>query len=129
MKILDSFNPETYDANIKKLDKSNVFPPKIYDLNSFIINQPTTKLRLWIRVSEYTIADNISHIEESFLLLTIIIKIFTMELEVNHLCLSNKEILKLLKRFLYAIKYEFAYRNNITRKHRTYTILKDVNYN
>jgi len=125
MELLKKYEIKNYDNNIKKL--KTILTDNIHDVNDFIMQQPTGKLRIWIKITDYTIADNQNYRSESYLLITMIIKLFSLELDVENVSLSNSEIIKLLKRFSKVIKFEYAYRNTlIKKKPKYYTLLKDI---
>ena len=127
MEILKLYTDKNYDNCIKRIEKAKLLPDNINDLNDFITNQATGKLRVWIKVTDFTIADNINYRSESNLLITLLIRLFARELDVDEVNLSNKEIIKLLKRFSKAIKYEYAHRGGlIDKKPKYYTILRDI---
>jgi hypothetical protein len=124
MKLLQKYTPKNYKNQLKKIEPSI---ENINDIDEFIKDISTENLRVWIKIVDYTLADNINYIKESFALITLVIKLFAKELDVNEISLKNSEILKLLKRFSKSIKIEYAYRSNLI-KHRIkkYTLLKDV---
>ena len=127
MEILKLYTDKNYDNCIKRIAKAKLLPENINDLNDFIENQATGKLRVWIKITDLTLADNINYRSESNLLITLLIRLFARELDVEEVNLSNKEIIKLLRRFSKAIKYEYAYRGGlIDKKPKYYTILRDI---
>jgi len=94
MEILKLYTDKNYDNCIKRIEKAKLLPDNINDLNDFITNQATGKLRVWIKVTDFTIADNINYRSESNLLITLLIRLFARELDVDEVNLSNKEIIK-----------------------------------
>ena len=125
MELLKKYEIKNYDNNIKKL--KTILTDNIHDIDDFIKQQPTGKLRIWIKITDYTIADNQNYRSESYLLITMVIKLFSLELDVENVSLSNSEIIKLLKRFSKVIKFEYAYRNTLIKKRpKYYTLLKDI---
>ena len=125
MELLKKYAIINYDNNIKRLKK--IIVNGIGELNDFIKNQSTSRLRVWIKMVDYTLADNQNYKTESYLLITLVIKLFTMELDVENVSLKNSEIMKLLKRFSKSIKFEYAYRSElINKKPKYYTLLKDT---
>ena len=126
MEILKLYNDKNYKNCIKRL--KNVFiDGETVEINDFMKQQSMGKLRVWIKITDFTLADNINYRSESNLLITLVIEMFAKELDVESVNLSNKEIIKLIKRFSKAIKFEYAYRGTIIdKKPKYYTLLKDI---
>ena len=87
MELLKKYAIINYDNNIKRLKK--IIVNGIGELNDFIKNQSTSRLRVWIKMVDYTLADNQNYKTESYLLITLVIKLFTMELDVENVSLKN----------------------------------------
>jgi hypothetical protein len=125
MELLKVYKTKQYNNNIKKLKA--ILVDGINEVNDFLRQQPLNKLRIWVKITDYTIADNPNYKSESFLLITLVIRLFAMELDVDNVSLKNSEIVKLLIRFSKILKIEYSYRAEvINKKPKHYTLLKDV---
>lgn len=127
MKILKLYTQKNYNNCIKRIENAKLLPKKVLDLDDFINSQPLDKLRIWIKISDLTIADNTNYRSESNLLITLVVELFKKELDVENVELSDSEIIKLLKRFSKSIKYEYGHVCGLVdKKPKKYTILRDI---
>ena len=95
------------------------------DLHKFIKSLGTHDILVWLKSLALAKEEPIAFFEESCILLTLVIRLFCMELDIKEVQLSNKEIIKLLERFEKALKTELAFRKEVIKNHPKYSIIKD----
>jgi hypothetical protein len=96
------------------------------DIHKFIKNLGSNDILIWLKAVSVLEKNSISHFEESTIVITLVIRLFILELDITDAKLTNKEIIKLVKRFKKSLTTELAYRKDIITKTPKYSILKDT---
>lgn len=123
MKFIKKYDPKHYNYY---LDKIMVFIGKHKDINSWIKSLSDAEVIIWscnIKLLE----DNCDeYYEEASQLITLVIKFFMIELDINdqNIELKNSKIKDLIKKFKHNLYREYSNRNNIHEyKEEEYTLL------
>jgi len=124
MKIVDIYLPEHYEFYLKNVNKHI---GKHDDIESWIKNIRKSTLLIYLKCVGCFNKDCNIYIEERFFILTVIIRFFISELNVDEqIKLNKKHILDLIRRFKDVLTLEYAYRENVIKKRINYTLLKDI---
>jgi hypothetical protein len=124
MKILSLYQPTHYNFYVKKINRKI---GKSKDIYQWIKKQSANDLKYWARISTISERDSKYYYEECFKYITIAIRLFIIELEVEeNIQLNNSEIEKILKRFKHCIYSELKYKNNKLKKRNQYSLIKDT---
>lgn len=124
MEFVKKFNQRHYKVYIDKLEP---FLNGFLNLNSWIKNFENQELNIWIELIRIFEEDSDEYYEEFSILLTILIKFFIDELDIddNKIKLNNSQIEKLIFNFKYALYREYSNRKNILDYHdEEYYLLK-----
>lgn len=123
MEFLKIYKPKHYDYFLPIAEK---IINKKDDLNSWIRSLDTEVISIWLKTYKHLEKNNTTFFEESAIFVTVIIRLFMIELDVNDdIKLSNKEIIKLINRFNFALKTELVYRKDMIKKTPKYSIIQD----
>lgn len=123
MEILKKYTPKHYNSYLSIVNK---IIGDYVDLHKWIKSLGTNDLLVWLKSIANIENNNNTFFEESSIVITLVIKMFCLELDVDHVNITNREIRKLILRLKFALKTELAYRKNVLDKTPTYTILKDI---
>ena len=126
MEFLKKYNPKHYKAYVSIISK---IVGNHTELHSWIKSLGTSDILVWLKSLHYLIEDNARYFEECAILVTLAIRLFALELDIEHIELKNKEIEKLLLRIKKALTTELAYRKEVIEKTPKYTIIKDMEEN
>ena len=128
MDFLKKYKPKHYnnylhivDKEIDKLKNKNVhfWLKSLKDKDIFVLNKTVKNI----------ITNNSLYFEESTILMTFLIRLFMLELQidVDSISLSNKELKKIIKRFFLIINKEMNIRKNFENDNNdVYTLIKDI---
>ncbi|NJO63482.1 MAG: hypothetical protein HC836_36390 [Richelia sp. RM2_1_2] len=122
MQVLKEYKSEHYDTYITNAD---AIISNYTDINELIIGITNKTLLLWLRASNIMTKNNNKYFEESAIMLTLVIKLFKMELAVEEIKLNDEQIEKIFNRFHKILKEEFLYRRKLPERKCVYTLLKD----
>jgi len=123
MEFLKKYNPQHYTYYLSKVEK---IIDNHTDLNKWVKHLGTDDLLVWSKVYNHFNLNTPEFYEESALLITLVIRLFMLELDVeNRLKLNNQQIKKLLVRFQYAIEMEYAIRKAEKKVNIKYSLIKD----
>lgn len=125
MDIIKKYKPEHYDSYQKKITK---IVGEHRDINTWLRHLGLSDMMIWLKTLLNTKKDHPLYLEENFIFITLIIRLFVLELDIdeNKIKLSNDEILKLIQRFEHSINTEYAYRTNVIDDRDKHTLLVDV---
>lgn len=131
MEFLKKYQPKHYKNYISRVDDYLSRYTKDYSgIDSWVKSLAKKDVVSLNKSMRYLLRNNKVYFEESAILMTMIIRLFMIELDVdgNSIKLSNKELKKLVWRFDRVIREELEYRMSIkgNRKNKnSYTLLKD----
>ncbi len=123
MEFLNKYNPKHYNAYLSIIGK---IIGKHTDLHSWIKSLATNDILVWLNSFYHLHHNNEKFFEECTILTTLTIRLFALELDIQHVELKNKEIEKLLLRVKRALSTELAYRKDVIETTPKYTIIKDM---
>lgn len=125
MKILKKYKPEHYKYYS---DKVNGIISQTCDISKWVKKQSKTKLEIWIKKIDIINVDSDEYFEDIAIVISLIIRLFILELGLKEdkIELKNSEIEKLINRFEYIIKLEYAFKNKLIKRRKKYTLLKDT---
>lgn len=125
MEILKKYKPEHYSYYC---DKVNNLINNNKEISYWVKKQNKTKLELWVKKIDLLKANSDEYFEDIIILITLAIRFFILELGLkeNRIELKNSEIEKIINRFEYIVKSEFAFKQKIITKRKKYTLLKDT---
>lgn len=124
MDFIRKFNKKHYDYYIHKID---TYIDGSKDVDKWIKKISDNELIVWVRTIKYVELNNRDYYMEMSMLLTIIIKFFIIELDINEMGvnLKNTDIEKLFKNFKHILYTEYSNRNNIGKfKIENYSLIK-----
>ena len=125
MNFLKNFNPHHYEYY---LNISETIRKESSDIDEWVRNLGIEDLTIILRTIKQTKLDNIIYFEESAIMMTLIIKLFICELniETNQVLLNNIELKKIFDRFEKSVKKEYGIRKDIKiRNKKPYSLLKN----
>lgn len=122
IEYLKTYNPKHYDYFLPVVNK--IIGDKL-DIHKFIKSLGTNDILIWLKSISHIKKNNLGFFEESCVLTTLVIRLFVLELDIEDVKLTNKEIMKLIERFETSLKIELAYRKDTLDSTPTYTIIKD----
>ena len=122
MNFIKKYTPTHYNHFIKKANK---IIGKYNNTNELIINSNDNELFIWFKTIKYLNNDKDIYFEECSILLTLIIRLFILELDIddNKIELTNNKIIELIQKFENIIKIECGYRKNINVNKTNYSLL------
>jgi len=123
MKFLIKYNSHHYSFYLTLAEK---IIDNHTDLNKWVKDLGTDDLLIWSKTYNHLMNNESAFYQESALLVTLVIRLFILELDVdNQIELSNYQIKKLLKRFQYAIEMEYAIRKSEKNVKIKYSLITD----
>lgn len=122
MDFLKKYNSKHYKHYLPIIDKKIGMYQNIH---LFIKSLGTNDILFWLKYVALIEEKNVPFFEECTVLVTLVIRLFILELDIEDVQLSNNEIIKLLKRFKKSLKIELSYRKDIIETTPKYTIIKD----
>ena len=124
MKFIKNYNSHHYTYYFKKIEQ---LIDKNKDINEWIKSLKDDKLNYWIYVIMSFEKNNTEYYEEISILITIVIRLFILELEIDgdQIKLKNSEIKKLVDKLKHSLYVEYSNRNKIsTFVNKEYSLLK-----
>lgn len=124
MEFIKKYNPKHYNYYLKKAEG---YMNEYTTINAWIKNLYDEELVIWICNLTMLENDDSNYYEENSILLTILIKIFITELDVetDKIGLKNSEIEKLVLKFKHILSREYSNRKKIgVYKNEKYSLLK-----
>jgi len=123
MEIIKEYKTEHYNNNIEIVD-SIIGDHK--DIDSLIKSFNDKTLLIWLRACNILIKNNRKYFLETTTMLTLSIRMFLRELDVDEgILLNNKQIQTIYDRFHLILKKEFVNRYKNKKSDAIYTLLKD----
>ena len=125
MEFLNKFNQKHYKNYLSIVNKTL---GNYNNVHTWVKSLGTADILLWLKMITFFEKNNAAFFNESSTIVTITIRLFILELDVEDAKLTNKEIKQLVTRLQKVLATELAYRKDIINKTPKYTILKDVEY-
>ena len=123
MEIIKKYQTAHYNNNIE-IDDTIIGEHD--DINSLIKSLNDKTLLIWLRACNIMVKNNKKYFAETTTMLTLSIRMFFRELDVDEgIALNNKQIKKIFERFHLIIKKEFVVRHMKRTSEEEYTLLKD----
>lgn len=123
MNFLKKYNPKHYQAFLSVV--TNIIGDN-EDLHTWVKNLGMNDILVWLKSIQHVNENNNRYFEESCILTTLVIKLFSLELDIEDVELKNSEIEKLINRTKKVLLKEVSYRNDVIEKPERYSILKDI---
>ena len=125
MEIVKKYKPTHYTTYLPKIEK---IIGKHTNIGTWVKSMGMSEILIWTQILEYLKTNNYQYFEPTSKLITLLIKFFMLELDVDedNIKLTNTQLYSLIDRFEHIIKCEYAYRNDTKDKRIEYTLLKDV---
>lgn len=124
MRFIKKFDQNHYKVYLSKI---NLYVRDMITIDEYVKSLSDRELKIWIALIEIFEFDDKEYYEEMSMLLTIIIRFFIIELNVdlNKIELKNSQINKIFLNFKYIIYREYSNRNNISNyKKEVYYLLR-----
>lgn len=125
MESIKKYTPDHYDYYFHKAEK---LLDGHANIDSWVRSLTEENILIWMSALRRVKTNDDVYFQEIAIFITILIRLFALELDISiNLELKNSEIEKLVNRFDYAIKREYAARKDILGStKRKYTLLKDI---
>ena len=125
MDIIKKYKPEHYEFFQKKIE---IILSGHKNIDSWVCELKSYEIIFWIKILRDLFDNNPYFIEEYYITITLIIKLFMLELDVETktIKLKNNEIKKLIKRFYKIICSEYLHKTKVKVKdsNSEFTLLK-----
>lgn len=123
MEFIKKYNPSHYRYYLNRIDS---YVGKHKDINGWIKSLSNDELIMWTSIVILSEKNVDEYYEEISILLTLIIRFFIIELDIDqNIKLKNSKILSLIKNFKKSVFREYSNRYDIDDFYEeTYTILK-----
>jgi hypothetical protein len=122
VEILKKYKPKHYDYFIPIINK---IIGDYLDVHKYIKSLGTEEILAWLKSVKHIEQKNMAFFEECGILITLVIRLFILELDIEDVKLTNNDIIKLIERFDKSLKTEIAYRKDALDSTPKYTIIKD----
>ena len=123
MEIIRDYKTEHYNNNIEIADSIIGEHNNIHELVKSLDDKT---LLIWLRACNIMIKNNKKYFLEITAVLTLTIRMFLRELDVDEgIILNNKQIQKIFNRFHSILKKEFVIRHTQKTSTETYSLLRD----
>lgn len=123
MEFLKKYTPKHYKSYLSIIAK---IIGDHTDIHKWVKSLGTNDILIWLKSIAHLENNSVGCFEECSIVISLVIKLFCMELDIEDAKLSNKEITKFVQRFKTALRTELAYRKEVIDKTPIFTILKDV---
>lgn len=120
--FLKKYDPKHYKHYLYIINKKI---GEYQNVHKYIKSLGTQDILFWLKSLDIIEEKSISFFEQCTVLVTLVIRLFILELDIEDVQLTNKEIIKLIKRYRKALKIELSYRKDVIDTTPTYTLLKD----
>ena len=113
MEFIKKYTPSHYNHFLKK---SEGFIDGYKSIDKWVRTRNDSTITKWIRTINLFETNNDEYFEEMSVLLTLIIKFFMIELDIDEdqIKLKNSDIKKIAKNFKHIIYLEYSFRNGIS---------------
>ena len=123
MEFLKKYDPKHYKIYLPIVNK--VIGDHT-DLHRWIKSLGTNDILIWLKSIALLEQESHAFFEECTILVTLVIRLFCLELDIDYVELKNAEITKFLERLKSSLKKELAYRKDVIDTTPTFTLLKDI---
>ena len=123
MEFITKYTPKHYKSYVSVADK---IVDKHTDLHKWVKSLGIKDILIWLKSIAHLENNSLGFFEESSIVITLVIRLFCLELDIESAQLTNKEITKLIQRVKYSLRTELAYRKDTLEKTPVFSILKDM---
>lgn len=123
MEFISKYSPKHY---ISYVTIANKIIGEYTDFHKWVKSLSTNDILIWLKSIAHVEHNTIGFFEESNIVVTLIIRFFCLELDIESAKLTNDEIIKLIQRVKKSLRTELAYRKNKIGETPIYSILKDI---
>ena len=106
MEFITKYTPKHYKSYVSVADK---IVDKHTDLHKWVKSLGTKDILIWLKSIAHLENNSLGFFEESSIVITLVIRLFCLELDIESAQLTNKEITKLIQRVKYSLRTELAY--------------------
>lgn len=125
MESVKKYTPDHYEHYLDKVDE---LLEGHRNIDSWTRGLSDENILIWMSALRRVKINDPIYFQEIAIVLTLLIRLFVLELDISTIFeLKNSEIQKLVNRFDYILKREFAFRKQIISSNKKkYTLLKDI---